>query len=32
MDRFCAEYHTETGIYGFELAPADAEERMYLLL
>lgn len=32
MDRLCAEYYTETGVYGFELAPADAEERMYPLL
>ncbi|WBA44225.1 hypothetical protein [Hymenobacter canadensis] len=32
MDRLCAEYHTEMGVYGFELAPADAEERLYPLL
>lgn len=31
-DRLCAEYHTETGVYGGELAPADAAERMYPLL
>lgn len=29
MDRLCAEYHTKTGVYGFEMAPADAEERLY---
>lgn len=32
LDRLCAEYATEVGIYGFELAPADAEERLYPLL
>lgn len=32
LDRLCADYNTEVGIYGFELAPADAEERLYPLL
>jgi hypothetical protein len=32
LDRLCADYNTEVGIYGFELAPADAEERLYQLL
>lgn len=32
VDRLCAAYATEVGVYGFELAPADAEERLYPLL
>jgi hypothetical protein len=32
LDRLCADYSTEVGVYGFELAPADAEERLYPLL
>ena len=29
MDQLCADYNTEEGIYGFELATSDAEERLY---
>jgi hypothetical protein len=32
LDRLCADYSTEVGVYGFELAPADAEERLCPLL
>jgi hypothetical protein len=31
LEQLCANYNTEVGIYGFELAPADAEERLYPL-
>jgi hypothetical protein len=32
LDRLYADYNTEVGVYGFELAPADAEESLYPLL
>jgi hypothetical protein len=32
LDRLCADYNTEMGMYGFEMSPADAEERMNPLL
>ncbi|RZK39239.1 MAG: hypothetical protein EOO61_07355 [Hymenobacter sp.] len=32
LDQLCADYSTEVGVYGFELAPADAEERLDPLL
>jgi hypothetical protein len=32
LDRLCADYNTEVGVYGFELAPADADKRLYPLV